>query len=99
MQKFKCISGSGWLDVCLNTYGSLDNFVKLMNDNGFSPEVPPVTGTVAVWDNTLTVNQSVAAAIRAKNVIFATYPFTGEYLLTEDKKVFITEDGVPLIME
>lgn len=99
MQKFNCVAGSGWLDVCLNTYGSLDYFVKLMNDNELTPEVPPVTGQVVNWDNTIVSNQSVAISLRAKNIIFATFPFKGNYILTEDRKVFLTEDGVPLILE
>ena len=33
MLKFNSIAGQSIWDVCLNTYGTLDNMVKLLQDN------------------------------------------------------------------
>lgn len=96
MQNFNCVNGSGWVDVCVNTYGSLDYFIKMINDNGLSPEVAPFSNQLVVWDNSLVQNQSIRNTISAKNIIFATYPFNTNYLLTEDNEAILTEDGLPI---
>jgi hypothetical protein len=97
MQNYNCVNGQGWLDVCLNTYGSLDYFIKLINDNNLTPEIPPVSNQSVVWDNSLTVNQSIRNTITSNNVIFATYPFQVEYLLNNDGTTMLNNDGNPLI--
>ena len=99
MQKFNCVSGSSWLDVCLNTYGSLDYFVKMVNDNNITPELPPVSNQPVFWDNTLVENQSTSNTIKAKNIIFATIDFNQNYILTESGSPILTEGGIPLIIE
>lgn len=54
MTTFIAGEGSTILDVCLNTYGTLDYLVKLMVDNNHpSVNDRPVKGTAYVFDETL----------------------------------------------
>lgn len=92
MQKFNCLDGSSWLDVCLNTYGNLDSFVKMLTDNSIFPESPPISGQQIVWDNTLVENQSITKTIQSKKIIFATLP-SALYLATENGIFITTESG------
>lgn len=71
MQQFNCVAGSSWTDVCLNTYGSLDNYVKLMNDNGVSPNELPASGQVISWDDSIVNNQTAQRFLNRNNTIFA----------------------------
>ena len=68
----KCISGQSFIDVCLNTYGNLDYFVKLLNDNGFAPDDVPNTGQAIMWEPSLISNSSSATLINNNSVKYAT---------------------------
>lgn len=56
---FTAVDNSTIWDVCLNTYGSLDEIVKLMTDNNF-PNVNtyPSNGQVFFFDDTLVEDQN-----------------------------------------
>jgi hypothetical protein len=69
---FSCVSNSSFSDVVLNTYGSLDYYVKLLNDNGISPNDVPSSGQQVSWDENLVVNQSIQTLLTANNTIYAT---------------------------
>ena len=57
MQQFKAISNSTIYDVCLNTYGTLDLLVKLMDDNDFDGvDTLPENGQIFLYDETLVKN-------------------------------------------
>ena len=73
--QYNCVAGQSFTDVCLNTYGSLDYYIKMLNDNNVQPDDVPYTGQVIMYDNTLINNQSVTTTIRNNNIIYAT--FTG----------------------
>jgi hypothetical protein len=60
MTTFTAISNSTIFDVCLNTYGTLDHLVKLMDDNGHEGvDTYPVNGQQFTYDETLVNNISV----------------------------------------
>ena len=72
MRQFNCVSGSSFTDVCLNTYASLDNYVKMLNDNGVSPDDIPHSGQQMQWDETIVVDSTVETITTKNNIIFAT---------------------------
>lgn len=53
MIEYLCIEGQSLSDVILNTYGSMDFYVKGLFDNGLEPEKVPVSGQRFLWDNTV----------------------------------------------
>lgn len=73
MKTFKAISGQTLADVCLNTYGSLDYFYKLIQDNGIAnADAIPYTGQSFVWDETLVVDALINVTTTNQNIIYAT---------------------------
>jgi hypothetical protein len=72
MQNFKCVAGSSFSDVCLNTYGSLDYYIKMCGDNGVEPNDIPYSGQIIAWDDTLVVNQTIQRTTTNSNIIYAT---------------------------
>lgn len=64
MRHFTAIEGSSIYDVCLNTYGSLNRLVKLMDDNSFDGVDTAVkAGQIFEYDETLVdlqVNQNLS---------------------------------------
>ena len=70
--QYNCIAGQSFSDVVLNTYGSMDYYVKGLNDNGFSPNDIPNTGQRFMWDNTLVKDESTAILINNNSVKYAT---------------------------
>lgn len=72
MQQFSAQNGSSFTDICLNTYGTLDKYVKMLNDNGIEPNDIPFSGQVIVWDDTEVLNQTVQTFLSRNNTIFAT---------------------------
>ena len=91
------------MDVCLNTYGSLDSYVKLLNDNGIEPDSFPESNQAVQWDNTLVVNQTIRTVTVKKNITYSTAqpPATiiNYNLLTEGGASILTEGGAKLEKE
>ncbi len=60
IQSFTAVDQSTIWDICLNTYGSVDFIVKLMQDNDF-PNINayPDAGQIFLYDDTLVVNQNI----------------------------------------
>lgn len=53
MMNFETISNSTMIDVCLNTYGSLNRLAQLMDENQWTGlNIYPTQGTVFVFDET-----------------------------------------------
>jgi len=73
MQQYNATNGQSYSDVCLNTYGSMDYYVKMLNDNGASPNALPTTGVVIDWDTNLVVDQAVYNTTTKVGVTFATH--------------------------
>lgn len=100
MTKFNTYNGQTYSDVALNTYGSLDYYVKLLNDNGLSPEDTPQSGGSVEWDTNIVRDQSVQTLITQNNIIFATMPtdeeinnFIPPRLLLENGNYILQENG------
>ena len=73
MLQYKAINGQSLLDICLNTYGSLDFLTKLIQDNGIeNANYTPFSGQSFVWDELLTVDQSVNQQSQNSGIIYAT---------------------------
>ncbi len=73
MSVYKAIEGQSLWDVCLNTYGSFDYMVKLLQDNDIDNiNVYPYSGQPFNWDETLVVDQLVTINSQSANIIYAT---------------------------
>lgn len=100
MKEFKTYSGQTYSDVTLNTYGSMDYYVKLLNDNNLSPEDEPQSGGSVLWDTNIVVDQSIQTLVIQNNVIFATMPtpeeqdaFLPARLQQENDNYLLQENG------
>jgi hypothetical protein len=67
------INGQTLLDVCLNTYGSLDYFYKLLQDSSVANADQQVyTGQPFTWDETLVVDAQILRTTTLGNIRYAT---------------------------
>lgn len=73
LRSYKAIEGQSLLDVCLQTYGTLDLLIKLMQDSGIdNVNVKPKSQQVFIYDDTLVFNQGVTNQYLLSNIIYAT---------------------------
>lgn len=80
MTQFIAISNSTIYDVCINTYGTLNQLAKLMDDNNFqSVNNYPKQGQVFLFDENLVnvqsnqnLNQNYTIAAGASQLKYAT---------------------------
>lgn len=73
MKTFNAISGQTLADVCMNTYGSMDYFYKLLQDNNIAnADALPYTGQAFTWDDTLVVDSMINKTNVIGNVKYAT---------------------------
>lgn len=70
--EYRCINGQSYSDVILNTYGTMDLYVKGLSDNNGEPNALPVSGQIFKWDNTLVNNETTTVLINKKSVKYAT---------------------------
>lgn len=60
LKNYNCVIGQSLFDICLNTYGSLDLFYKLLQDSGIdNAQVIPYGGQNFIYDDSLIVNQNI----------------------------------------
>lgn len=73
MTQFIAVENSNIYDICLNTYGSFNFLVKLMDDNNF-PGVNyyPIAGEVFLFDETLVLDQNINRTANNQNIKYAT---------------------------
>lgn len=71
MQQFNTQNGQSWIDVCLNTYGTLDYLGKLLNDNNLAIDSFPQSNQSIIWDNELVKDSSIKSLIDANKYVFA----------------------------
>lgn len=72
-EKFNSIAGQSLIDVCLNTYGSLDFFAKLVQENGIEDlDALPASGTIFLYDKQQVIDQQVNRVVTLGKVRFAT---------------------------
>lgn len=73
MQTYYALEGQTIYDVCLNTYQTLDQLYKLVNDNSFgSVDNMVISGSAFVWDDTLVLNGQQQSTNAAQGVNYAT---------------------------
>jgi hypothetical protein len=73
MSTFYAVDGSTLFDVCLNTYGSLDFFYKLLLDNNIpNANYTPKTGESFNYDETLIVEEQTSRTITLGGIKYAT---------------------------
>jgi len=48
----KVIYGQSMKDVCMNVYGSIGNFAKMLIDNNYSASNVPVVNAAVIYDET-----------------------------------------------
>jgi len=71
--EYTAIEGQSLLDVCLNTYGSLDYFTKLLVDSNVeNPDQVPYTGQKFTYDETLIIDASINKTTTLNNIRYAT---------------------------
>jgi hypothetical protein len=107
MLQYNCVFGQSFSDVCLNTYGTMDNYVKMLNDNGINPNDIPVTAQPVIWDETIVTNQTIQQLTNQNNIIFATLlgfgipqqqsPTMATYKETKATSYTATTDGESVI--
>lgn len=73
MTEFRASDGQTLVNVCINTYGSLDFFYKLLLDNNIpDANYVPVTGQIFFYDETLVINQQINRTTILNNIKYAT---------------------------
>lgn len=73
MTNYYAINGQSLADICMNTYGTMDYFYKLLTDNDYpNADILPSTGTLFVWDETLVINSQISRTTQINNVRYAT---------------------------
>jgi len=73
MQTCTAVEGQSLYDVCLNTYGSLDFLLKMLQDSGVSDiNQSPHSGQVFSFDPQLVVDQGINRQLTVTNTRYAT---------------------------
>jgi hypothetical protein len=96
IQNYDAVEGQSLLDVCLNTYGSLDLLLKLIMDNGVEGIADdPTTGDNYSFDSDL-ISESTSNQLSIISSKYATKPFAASqlpsYFLETDDGQFILTD-------
>jgi hypothetical protein len=72
-RKFVAVDGQSLVDVCLNTYGTLDYLLKLIQDSGVVNLNADVSSQqVFLFDDSLVVDQSTIGQNQAAGIYYAT---------------------------
>lgn len=95
MQQFNCQAGQSWIDVCLNTYGSINYLSKLLSDNAQEINVSPKSNQSILWDDSLVVDSSIKAQLTNRNAVLSTSIFEKTYVITSFTAGTSTIDFVP----
>ena len=72
MQQYKCQWGQTWTDVVMNTYGTMDLYVKFMNDNVLTPNSLPYSNQSVIFDPTLLNDETTTALINNNDIVYST---------------------------
>jgi hypothetical protein len=73
MLVFNAIAGQSIWDICLNTYGSFDRMVKLLQDNNLdNVNIVPSSRQPFSWDEKLSTDQLVNQTSKNSKIIYAT---------------------------
>lgn len=78
IQTYTAVDGQSNFDICLNTYGSLDNLYKMLQDSGVDNVViKPASGQPFLFDDSLVSDQAITQSFILNGVRYATS--TGNY--------------------
>jgi hypothetical protein len=63
MLTYNALNGQSIFDVCLNTYGTIDNMRKLLDDNNIdSIDIIPFSGQTFIWDEALVNDANILSS-------------------------------------
>lgn len=68
---FTCRYGTNPFDICSNTYGVLDLYIKMLNDNDIDNDFIP-NGQVLTMDSSLVSDPNIYNETTANDVFFST---------------------------
>jgi hypothetical protein len=73
MTNFYAIKGQTLTDICLNTYGTLDYYYKLLTDNNVpNANYIPTSNELFVYDETLVFDNAINRTTTINNIKYAT---------------------------
>lgn len=81
MITYNAEKGQTLTDICLNTYGTLDYYYKLIQDNNTEPiksdlalnaDHVPTSGEAFVYDETLIFDNAISQTITLNNIRYST---------------------------
>jgi hypothetical protein len=101
--KVKGVDQQSALDICLEVYGTLDNYVKVLTDNDFSnSDSQSVLFKECTFDLSRITDNTVRTRLKRNGIRFTTLleEEKGDYLVTEDYADIVgTEDDYSIIAE
>jgi len=95
-QTFYSKNNQNIFDICIQTYGDLNNMYKLIQDSNFeSLSKTPVIGTPFIFDNSLISNYAFYNQINGNGQIINTNTVVENTVFGEEdlQTIFISEDG------
>lgn len=87
--------GQNLFDVCLNTYGTLEYYVKMLVDNKYDNTLIP-NNNLFIFTPNLVVDVNIFNTVTGKGVYYSTGLSTTTYKVfaeEDDKTIFESEDG------
>jgi hypothetical protein len=73
METYYAITGQTLADICMNTYGTMDYFYKLIQDSNIpNGDAIPYTGQPFYWDKTLVVDNLINITTTLGSIKYAT---------------------------
>ncbi len=72
IEQYKCQWGQTWTDVVMNTYGTMDLYVKFMNDNAVTPNSLPYSNQSVIFDSALLNDETTTALINNNDIVYST---------------------------
>jgi len=72
MTTYYAVSGQSFSDVCLNTYGTLDNYIKLLEDNNLVPDAAPYSNEAIIWNESIVKDQTTYKITTGSGEVFST---------------------------
>jgi hypothetical protein len=100
LKNYNAVNGQSIYDVCLNTYGTLDQLIKQLVESGTGQGVNdvPASGQVYVYDDDLVVAQAVNQAYLLTATRYATVNGTNGqtyYIINQNPAVPVPVAGNP----
>jgi hypothetical protein len=92
MTTWQAVSGQSFWDVLMNTYGTVDEAMKLLQDNNFpNLDASPTTRQEFEWDDSLVSDQALNQLFAGTGVVYATD------VSNYGNVFFVSQNGAPLV--